>query len=271
MTSDWRSRWLVTVASDVGARNGIGWEFASLRQEGVWAVFREDGGEVPVFSSARGDGELPPPDELEAMTQEAVSDLLAGAHVADEVGWLTRNISAALLLASRHVLTWQGEEWALESEEDIASNVWASPAEGRTPFAWLRGRGIEHSSLIGVYQDESAFGLCFIPTFDPQLPDVDQGSRRSCRDAPLVTGRINGVEVVLDTSIGEESVQELVTEALLHGDTSSTLMIAAEAYSRHEWHLYDESVVVLPGTASADALAWVPPRRAWRPTGAPGR
>jgi hypothetical protein len=89
VTSGWRSRWLVTVASDVSARDGIGWEFATLRQEDVWAVFREDGGPFPVFSAARGQGALPPLDELEAMTQEAVADLLAASGLPDTVGWIT--------------------------------------------------------------------------------------------------------------------------------------------------------------------------------------
>ena len=87
----------------------------------------------------------------------------------------------------------------------------------------------------------------------------------------LVPGRINKVGVAFDTSVEGGLAPGLITEVLLHGDTPSTLLVAAEAYSRDEWHLYDESVVVVADVATADALAWVPPRRAWRPTEAPGR
>ena len=259
------------MASDVSTRDGIGWEFATLRQEDVWAVFREDGGAFPVFSAARGEGALPPLDQLEAMTQEAVADLLAAADLPDSVGWITKNISAALLLASSEVLAWEGEEWALAAGEGDVPPVWGTPSDDRMPFAWIRGRGVDHESLIGIYQDDGVFGLCFIPAVDPKLPESDAGSLRSRRDVPVVTGRINKVEVAFDTSVEGGSAPGLVTEVLLHGDTSSTLLIAAEAYSRDEWHLYDESVVVVADVAAADALTWVPPRRAWRPTEAPGR
>lgn len=261
----------MTVASDVSSRDGIGWEFATLRQEDVWAVFREDGGDFPVFSAARWDGALPPADELQAMTQEAVSDLLAAADLPDSVGWITKNISAALLLASCEVTAWEGEEWALESGDDDVALAWATPADGRTPFAWLRAIGDGCDSLISIYQDDAVFGLNFVPTVDLQLPHSDEGSLRSRRDVPVVTGRINKVEVVLDTSVEGGSAPGLVTEVLLHGDTSSSLLIAAEAYSRYEWHLYDESVVVLSDVGAADALDWIPARRRWRPTEAPGR
>lgn len=51
--TDWRSRWVADVASDVSAREGIGWEFADFHHHDVWCVFREDGGAVPVFSATR--------------------------------------------------------------------------------------------------------------------------------------------------------------------------------------------------------------------------
>lgn len=200
------------------------------------------------------------------MTEEAVADLLAAADLEDDVGWITRNISAALLLASHDVVSWEGEEWAVESGADGVPLAWASPTDGRTPFAWLSGRGVERVLGIDSYQDDAVFGLSFIPTIDRQLPSTDAGSLRSRRDAPLVTGRINRVEVVFDTLVEGGSAPGLVTEVLLHGDTSSTLLVAAEAYSRHEWHLYDESIVVLDDVATADALGWVPIRRRWHPT-----
>lgn len=269
--TDWRSRWPARVASDVSTRDGIGWEFEDFRQRAVWFVFREDGGDFPVFSARRGEGPLPPRQDLAAMTEEAVADLLVAADLPDQSGWLTRNISAALLLASREVLTWEGVEWALESGADDVALVWATPADGRSPFAWLRGRGVEHDFVIDIYQDDGVFGLNFIPVTDPQLPLSVEGSLRPRRDLPLVTGRINKVEVVLDTLVEGGSCSGLVTEALLHGDSSSTLLIAAEACTRDQWHLYDESITVLANVASADALDWIPARRSWRPTEAPGR
>lgn len=269
--TDWRSRWMATVASDVHSRDGIGWGFADFRQRDVWFVFRQDGGDVPVFSAARGDDPLPQLQDLVAMTEEAVADLLAAAGLQDPVGWIAKNISAALLLASCEVVGWEGEEWALESGDDDVPLAWATPADGRTPFAWVRARGAARDSLITVYQDDAVFGLSFLPAVDLQLPGADEGSLRSRRDVPLVAGRINKVEVVLDTLVEGGSAPGLITEALLHGDTSTSLLIAAESYSVDEWHLYDESVVVLPDVAAADALDWIPPRRKWRPTEAPGR
>ena len=137
-----------------------------------------------------------------------------------------------------------------------------------TDIRWAR---LSHEAVIDIYQDYGVFGLCFIPVVEPQLPESDEGSLRSRRDAPIVMGRINKVEVAFDTAVEGGSAPGLVTEVLLHGDTSSTLLIAAEAYSRDEWHLHDESDVVVTDVATADALTWIPPRPAWRPTEAPGR
>jgi hypothetical protein len=237
--TDWGARWLATVASDVSTRDGIGWEFADLRQRDVWAVFREDGGDFPVFSATRGEGALPPADDLTAMTREAVADLLAAADLPDNDGWITKNLSAALLLASSEVVAWEGEEWALESGEGGLPLSWAAADDARVPFAWLRAKCIDDDVVVGIYQDDAVFGLSFLPTVDPQLPQHDDGSLRSRRNVPVVTGRIKAVEVVLDTLVEGGSAPGLVTEALIHGASTSMLLVAAEAYSPHEWHLYD--------------------------------
>jgi hypothetical protein len=189
----------VTIASDVSRRDGIGWEFTDLRGREVWALFREDGGAFPVFSAIRGDGELPPLDELEEMTLEAVADLLAARRLRDPVGWFARNITAALLLASCEVTGWEGAEWAVESGEDDIALEWAEPTSGRTPFAWLRPKGTDREVVIHIYQDDGYFGLDFLPTFNPLLADFDTGLLRARLDAPVLTGRINKVEVVFDT------------------------------------------------------------------------
>ena len=263
----WKSRWHAVDASDVSARAGIGWKFTSGgdKAEGVWAVFREDGGPFPVFLAARGPGPLPSPSDLLAMTTEAVDDLL---RTIDPEGdpWLKRNLTAGLLLAALDVDTWEGEEWALESGPDDEPLDWAKPGDPRTPYAWLRATGPAGSALIDIYQDDALFGLSFTGSPDRALPAVDVGSRRSCRDIPLVTGPIKQVEIVVDTLVDGWHDAGVLTEALLHGEAGSTLLIAAEAYSRDEWHLYDESVVALTGLAAADGLQWIPDRTCWRST-----
>jgi hypothetical protein len=266
----WRERWRAVVASDVLDRDGLGGEF-TCRDRGTeaWAVFREDGGPFPVFSSARGDGLLPPRHDLQTMTEEAVADLLAAAGHPDQVGWIRRNLTAALLMASLEIVSWEGEEWALESDERGDATAWAGSRDARTPYAWLRARSEQGDAVVDIYQDDGVFGLSFIPARDSRLPEADAGSLRSRRDLPLVTGPVNQVEVVYDTVVEGGACPGLVTEALLHSDNRSTLLIAAEAYSRSEWHLYDESVVALTDPTAADALEWLPGRQRWRPTQEP--
>jgi hypothetical protein len=199
------------------------------------------------------------------MTSAAVEDLF-GAVGRPANRWLTSNITAGLLLASLEVIRWEGEEWAVESGPDGAPVAWAEPGDLRTPYAWLRARCTVGEAAIDIYQDDSAFGLSFTHFPRREVPEVDVGSLRSRRDIPLVRGPIKRVDVVCDTLVKGALCPGVVTEALLRGDSESTLLIAAEAYSRAEWHLYDESVVALSSLADADKLQWLPPRRAWRPT-----
>jgi hypothetical protein len=266
----WRDRWRAVVTGDVPDRGRRSWEFASRdRGIGAWSVFREDDGPLPVFSSARGTGLLPPRHDLQAMTEAAVADLLAAPGPPDEADWIGRNITAALLMASLEIASWEGEEWALESDDRDEPTAWAGPEDARTPYSWLRARSDRGDAVVDVYQDDAVFGLSFVPVRDPQLPRSDAGSRRARRDIPLVTGPVHQVEVVYDTVVEGGVCPGLVTEVLLHGDDRSTLLIAAEAYSRSEWHLYDESVVALTDPAAADALEWLPGRQSWRPSGGP--
>lgn len=266
----WRERWRAIVASDVSGRDGIGWEFTALDGgSGAWAVFREDGGPFPVFSSSRGPGDLPTAEDTRAMTEEAVADLLAAMERTDAVGWTTRNISTALALAAMEILFWEGEEWALESDAGDRAVHWAGPAGPRVPYHWLRARTDRSDQMLVTYQDDALFGLNFISGVTRGLPGNDVGSLRSRRDVPLLQGRVNQVEVVYDTLADGALNPGVVTEVLLHGDGRSTLLIAGEAYSRDEWHLYDESVVALPDLAAADRLRWVPGRRPWQSTEGP--
>lgn len=176
----WRSRFHATVASDVRLRDGLGWEFADMPSgDVVWTVSREDGGAFPVFCAARAQGMLPTPGDLEAMTAEAVSDLVSTAGIADPVGWISRNIAAGLLFASCDVLTWKGEEWALGTGGLDALIAWATPGDPRVPYAWLRARCRGSERLISIYQDDALFGLSFLSPVDHRLPASDSGSLRS--------------------------------------------------------------------------------------------
>jgi len=107
-----------------------------------------DGGPFPVFSAVRLSTALPGPHELNAMTTDAVSQLLTAMDTADTVGWTTANITAGLLLAATEVRSWEGEEWALESGPDDEALAWAQPEDSRTPFKWLRARGVTHNMLL---------------------------------------------------------------------------------------------------------------------------
>lgn len=265
MASPWTNRYRVIVASDVSARDGLGWEFYTSDGTLAWEVFREDSGPFPVFSATRGAGRLPTRDDLLAMTTAAVVDLLAAAGLADDQGWITGNIAAALAWASEEVTSWEGEEWAVESDAPLER---ASPVEGRTPFAWLRARCHAGSREVGVYQDDAVFGLDFTErwTRHAALPSHDEGSLRSRRGIPLARGHVRSVEVVLDTTVDAGRAPGLVTEVLLHAERGALLLIAAEAYGVDEWRLYDESVVAIPEPARVGAMTWAPSRQPWRST-----
>jgi hypothetical protein len=87
---------------------------------------------------------------------------------------------------------------------------------------------------------------------------------RPRRDIALVTGPIEHVEIVFDTLVADASSPGVLTEALFRATGHSTLLVAAEAYSRDVWRLYDESVVALAGLEVADRLDWLPERSRWR-------
>ncbi len=168
-------------------------------------------------------------------------------------------------MASLEIQSWEGEEWALESDDEGQATAWAAAADRRTPFDWLRARTNQEQALVSTYQDDGVFGLNFIPLQDRQLPALPEGELRPRQGLPLATGRISQVEIVYDTTVDGGACPGLVTEALLRSKDRSTLLIAAEAYSRKEWHLYDESIVALTDPAAADALAWLPERTRWQP------
>lgn len=267
----WRDRWQAVVASDVSGRDGIGWEFTPrVGGEVAWAIFREDGGPFPVFISSPGVAELPSAEDARSMTEEAVADLLdAGGH-ADAVGWTTQNISTALCLVREPLLSWEGEEWALNDPDAGESAEWAAPSDQRVPFNWLVARTDQGSRQVSTYQDDGLFGLHFRSESTRRLPPAADGGLRPRNDPPLLRGRVNHVEVAYDVLAEGGRTPGVVSEVLLHGDHESTLLIAAEAYSRDDWRLHDESVVVLPSLAAADALPWTPDRRRWRSTACTG-
>lgn len=263
------------IASGGSDRVGLGWEFRRADGSLMWTVFREDGGAFPVFSSGRGKDPLPPDEELQEMTLEAVSDLLGNIVPAAQLHWDARNITGALLLASKDVVSWEGEEWALDCEpapEPGASEVptaWSEPGDPRTPYDWLRARCVGSDAHISGYQDGGLFGLRFVDVSARALPSVGTGLLRPASAMTLSRGRITSVDAAFDTTIDEDGVAGLLTEVFLRGDSGTTLLIAAEAYSREEWRLYDESIVALTDTTVADRLAWHPPRPSWRPVPRP--
>lgn len=264
MTLGWRGDFRAVIASDVSSREGLGWEFTGANGLPVWAVFREDGGPFPVFSATRGEVGLPAREELLAMTIAAVTDLLRAAGLGDDVGWNAQNIAAGLMWAAEDLTSWEGEEWAIESDGADNPLTWGGPEDGRTPFAWLRARSRADSRLVGVYQDEGVFGLDFTELWTRELPSRDQGSLRSRRNIPLACGPVQSVEVVYDTLVEGGRSPGLVTEVLLHTERGNLLLLAAEAYGANEWHLFDESVVAIPEPERVAAMTWVPPRQQWR-------
>ena len=262
MPATWRDRYRVTVAGDVGTRAAAGWDFTTSDGTLVWTVCRHDDVAFPVFSSARGEAPLPARDELLDMTGVAVRELLAAAGLADDVGWITQNLATALSWAGEDVIRWEGTEWALV-ESGPEAPVWASPSQGRTPFAWLRALLADGSLQVDVYQDDAVFGLDFTGRFPRELPGEDVDSFRSRRGIPLARGPVRSVDVVYDTTVDGRHAAGLVTEVLLRARTEAVLLIAAEAYGRDEWHLYDESVVAIPQPQRADTMSWIPARQAW--------
>ena len=266
MTDDWRKKYRAIVASDVAMRDGLGWEFVTPDGCPVWAVFREDRRSFPVFSAVRGEVGLPERDVLMDMTTTAVADLLSAVGLADEVGWLTRNLAAGLLWAREIVTSWEGEEWPVESGPSDEPLRWSSEADGRMPFAWLRALTTDGSRVVGIYQDDGVFGLDFTEQHLHDLPSADKGFLRSRRGIPLACGEIRAAEVVYDTTVEGGSCAGLVTETLLNVGTGAVLLIAAEAYGADEWRLFDESVVVLPEPARVREMNWIPARQSWRST-----
>ncbi len=50
---------------------------------------------------------------------------------------------------------------------------------------------VDRDVVVDIYQDDAVFGLSFLPFVDRQLPVSDEGSLRSRREIPVVTGRID--------------------------------------------------------------------------------
>ncbi|TQL01512.1 hypothetical protein [Cellulomonas sp. SLBN-39] len=257
-----------SMAPEEAAPRGRGWVLeTSDRRPGAWVVRCEHDRPLVVIYARRSADPLPPDDELAALTRDAVGALLRDAGVPDVVGWTTRNVTNALMIAARDVASWEGDEWQVEPGGDPATS-WATPADGRTPFAWLRARG-SSDTRIGTYQDDGAFGLSFVDVPDIDVMAIAAGELRPRTGLDLARGRIHGADVVLETGVEGARAATLLTEVLLHGDSGTTLLVAAEAYSRSEWRRHDESVVAVRDLSAADVLPWSPPRPPWRPPPVP--
>ncbi|HEY0473021.1 MAG TPA: hypothetical protein VGD34_15215 [Kribbella sp.] len=258
----------VTVFSEVSSRDGLGWELVDrapthdpTRGPGpVMEVFREDSAAVPVISCKTF--RRLPADLVARFTHEATADLLAGVLHAESTGWLAANIARALALTGRNVLGWTGVEEPVELADELTGTQFAGPGAERVPFAWLRARLDEGEAGISIYQDDAHFGIRFEPRCPFTLEAFSKGEFRLHPEAPLPVGFIHATEVVIDSSVrttgaGEEAV---LTEVTLHIGDESVLLIAAGAYGPDEWHIYDESLVVLRDAAAADRLEWFPQR-----------
>lgn len=203
---------------------------------------------------------------MELFTIRAVGDLLRSAGLNDSVGWLTRNAARALLMASREISSWEGDEWALASDGDERALAWAGPDADRVPFAWLRARTGSGDGLFAGYQDDVEFGLRVAPPDESenfQLMREPELSMRPSRDLPFAMGPVREASVVFDTTHSGGSAPAVMSEVLIETTSSSTLLIAAELYEPNTWRLYNEMVVALPSLAVADRLEWSPPRLSW--------
>lgn len=254
----WRAGWTAVVASDV-SRDGLGWGFESPAGEVVWQVGRDDSGASPVFRATRH-GALPHLAVLRSMTREAVGDLLTAAGLADPAGWLAANIAEALLFASREIIGWEGEEWAVDSDPASGEALaWAEPEARRVPFSWLLVRCGEESRAIDIYQDNAAYGLDFRSSRVPDLrPAI--GSHRPRSGMPMPRGQVRSVEVLCDTIDPGAARAGVVSEVALHLDDETVHLIAAMAHGEDEWHRSGDSVVWLRGPDVSDSLGWIPPR-----------
>lgn len=260
----WKENWREQARD--GERPGTRiWTFSARGSDvPAWVIGLDIADAFPVFRARRGAGALPPPAVLESMTVAATSDLLEHAGLPDHVGWITRNLAAALRLASWDIQSWEGEEWAVDIGREGDAIAWVRPEHLRTPFAWLRARGATRSATIGTYQDDALFGLSFLPFVEPTLPSSGVGSLRPRSDLALARGPIMRADVVYDTRVAGRAVAGLVTEVVLHTASRDAVhLIAAEAYGPDEWRLYDESVVALSGLENARRVEWIPPRTDW--------
>jgi hypothetical protein len=70
----------------------------------------------------------------------------------------------------------------------------------------------------------------------------------------------------VDTTLKPPEIADvgLFTEIKLDIAGQPILLIAAEAYGTDEWHLYDESIVVIRDPSIINDLSWLPPRPDWQ-------
>lgn len=253
----------VTVFSDVSARDGLGWALSDVapapgRGE-VFEVFRSDAGTVPTIAGTT----LQPvaPDLVERFAKTAVLDLLHGVLREGRTDWLPANIARALSWAGRRVTGWWGPEWPLSERADGTAKVYADAGADAVPFAWL-GLSLDTGDVeVGIYQDDTYFGLHFVPRAGDNLRDYDAEYFRIHDDLPLPTGLIQSVTLTLDTTVlTDPAVDAILSEAVLVVDGRPVPLIAAEAYGPDEWHRLDESVVVLRDLETLQRTAWITPR-----------
>lgn len=138
MTTDWKSNYRAVIASDVSSRDGLGWEFATSDGVPVWAVLREDGGAFPVFSATRGEAELSTREELLAMTVTACRRPAGRSGSCRRRRMDHSEPCGRAALGIRGLDQLGGRRVGARVRPGRRPQAWASPVEGRMPFAWLR-------------------------------------------------------------------------------------------------------------------------------------
>lgn len=196
--------------------------------------------------------------EVEASTRVAVAGMLAEVGAVDAAGWLADRIATALLLATGRVQHWEGrpQPWASELPPPTAQDP-------RVEYHQICAATDSGATVVSSYQDDGGFGLA--PRWFP-VGAEDMPPRRPEDVAidGLVTGDIERVDVAWDLSVEHMRGTGLLSEILVHGHDSTTLLVAAE-YVDDRWCNYDESVVPLPDLDTADRLDWFGGRPTWRP------
>ncbi|MBB5788218.1 hypothetical protein [Jiangella mangrovi] len=252
------------VAGDVRRRGGSGWELVEHRGDagrtGVFEVFREDGGALPVLSATAGEVAVPR-HLVRRFTEAAVPDLVGPLLRPDGIDWLLGTLPLWLQLAGRYVVRWEGPEWPLGETPDGRPTRYSEEAEGARCLHWLRLVLDAGEVVADTYQDDDVSGLCLSSECPADPAAVDTAYVRLHTDLGLPHGRIERVALTIDDGLRAAGRHErcVLTEVELTVDGRPLLLMAAEREGDW-WRRYDESVAVFRDPAVADRIVWWPAR-----------